>query len=169
MVTFVPGFVSPAGRAALQQTQTAERDAAEGHCRRSTPAAVTAAMEAWRQANPAPRATLLQVADHIDHIRKVAGIDHIGLGGDFDGMHERHRRGLEDVSSYPALFAELLRRGYSEDDVQKIAEPQRAARDARRGEGVAQRLQKARVLSKATIEMRSMAGEAGRSQPRMPD
>jgi membrane dipeptidase len=66
-----------------------------------------------------PRATLGQVADHIDHIRKVAGIDHIGLGGDFDGI-VAVVEGLEDVSKYPDLTAELLRRGYSDEDVRKV-------------------------------------------------
>jgi membrane dipeptidase len=59
------------------------------------------------------------VADHIDHIRKIAGIDHIGLGGDFDGITSVVS-GLEDVSTYPALTAELLKRGYSDDDIRKI-------------------------------------------------
>ena len=76
-------------------------------------------MEKWRQANPSPKATLSQVADHIDHVRKVAGIDHIGIGSDFDGI-ESTPVGLEDVSTYPALIAELLRRGYSDEDVKKI-------------------------------------------------
>ena len=65
-------------------------------------------------------ATLSDVADHIDHIRRVAGIDHIGIGGDFDGITSVPR-GLEDVSTYPALFAELLRRGYADEDLRKIA------------------------------------------------
>jgi membrane dipeptidase len=60
-----------------------------------------------------------QVADHVDHIRKVAGIDHIGLGGDFDGITEVVQ-GLEDVSKYPAVTVELLKRGYSDDDVKKV-------------------------------------------------
>ena len=84
-------------------------------------------------ANPAPRATLSQVADHIDHIRKVAGIDHIGLGGDFDGITEVVQ-GLEDVSTYPALTAELLKRGYTDDDIKKILGAERAAGDAAGGE-----------------------------------
>ncbi len=75
-------------------------------------------MELWDKANPAPEATLEQVADHIDHIRKVAGIDHIGIGSDFDGGGGV--KGLEDVSKYPDLTAELLRRGYSEGDIGKI-------------------------------------------------
>ena len=78
-----------------------------------------AAMAAWQKANPEPRATLAQVADHIDHVRKVAGIDHIGLGSDFDGI-TTVPVGLEDVSTYPALTVELLKRGYSDDDVKKI-------------------------------------------------
>jgi membrane dipeptidase len=65
-------------------------------------------------------ATLIDVADHIDHIKAVAGIDHIGLGGDFDGI-TKVVDGLEDVSTYPQLLAELLRRGYSDDDIRKIS------------------------------------------------
>lgn len=79
-----------------------------------------AAVAAWEAEHPAPKATLQQVADHIDHIRAVAGIDHIGLGGDYDGM-ETGPVGMEDVSGYPALFVELARRGYSQEDLEKIA------------------------------------------------
>jgi membrane dipeptidase len=75
----------------------------------------------WRQTYPEPRrGTLSDVADHIDHIRKIAGIDHIGLGSDFDGFRGGIE-GLDDVSGYPALLAELLKRGYSKEDVNKIA------------------------------------------------
>ena len=95
----------------------------------------------------------------------MAGIDHIGIGADFDGM-DSQPEGLEDVSKYPALLAELLRRGYSEDDVQEDRRPQRAAR-MRAAEGVAQRLQKARGPSKATIEeLDSATSEVGAA--RMP-
>lgn len=76
-------------------------------------------LQAWRESNPRPQATLEQVADHIDHIRDVAGIDHIGIGADYDGMNEVPV-GLEDVSCYPNLLVELLRRGYSDEDVKKI-------------------------------------------------
>lgn len=79
-----------------------------------------AALAAWIKANPTPKATLSDLADHIDHIVKVAGIDHVGLGADFDGM-ESTTEGLPDVSGYPALFVELARRGYSPADLQKIA------------------------------------------------
>ena len=66
------------------------------------------------------RATLSDVADHIDHVRRVAGIEHVGIGGDYDGI-STVPVGLEDVSSYPALFTELARRGYSQEDLQRIA------------------------------------------------
>ncbi len=81
-------------------------------------AAVQAGLQAWGAAHPRPVATAQQVADHIDHIRAIAGIDHIGLGGDFDGGGGC--QGLEDVSKYPNLLVELFRRGYSKDDVAKI-------------------------------------------------
>ena len=126
MVTFVPGFISQA---------VADYDA--------KPAAE-------RGNAPSPKATLSQVADHIDHIRKVAGIDHIGLGGDFDGISSVIV-GLEDVSTYPALSAELLKRSYSDDDVKKIL-GLNVLRVMRQAEKVAAGLQKARQPSTATIE-----------------
>ena len=67
-----------------------------------------------------PLATVSDMADHIDHIKQVAGIDHIGLGGDYDGM-DSGPVGMEDVRGYPKLFAELARRGYSQADLEKIA------------------------------------------------
>ena len=76
-------------------------------------------LEAWDKDHPAPHATVADAADHIEHIKKVAGIDHIGLGGDFDGITSVPL-GLEDVSKYPALTAELLRRGYKDEEVKKI-------------------------------------------------
>ena len=117
MVTFVPGFVSSA-LAAHGRARDAERE----RLRRQHPedaAEVEAGLTRWREANPAPRATLSQVADHIDHIRRIAGINHIGLGADFDGITAAPV-GLEDVSTYPALTAELLRRGYRDEDVKEI-------------------------------------------------
>lgn len=117
MVTFVPGFLSPQV-AAWNKLQTAEQDRLTAQFP-GDPAAVKAGVDAWTRANPAPRATVSDAADHIDHIRKVAGIDHIGIGGDFDGITSVPA-GLEDVSKYPDLTAELLRRGYSDADVSKI-------------------------------------------------
>jgi membrane dipeptidase len=117
MVTFVPGFLSTKV-AAWGKLHTAEQQ----RLRQLHPQddnAQKAALAAWGTANPAPRATMTEAADHIDHIRKIAGIDHIGLGGDFDGITSVPQ-GLEDVSKYPALTAELLRRGYTDDDIRKI-------------------------------------------------
>jgi membrane dipeptidase len=127
MVTFVPGFISQAV------------------------ADFSARPEAERKGMTAPRATLSQVADHIDHIRKVAGIDHIGLGGDFDGITDVVA-GLEDVSKYPDLTAELLKRGYKDDDVKKIL-GLNVLRVMRQAEKVAAGLQKTRQPSTATIEI----------------
>jgi len=84
------------------------------------PDEVTKGLAAWDAANPEPKATVADVADHIDHIRQVAGVDHIGLGGDFDGM-DTGPVGMEDVAGYPNLFVELARRGYTQDDLEKIA------------------------------------------------
>jgi membrane dipeptidase len=117
MITFVPGFISQE-----VADHGAKSQAAQQSFRAQFPnndAYLNAALERWRVENPEPRATLTQVADHIDHVRKIAGIDHIGLGGDFDGI-STVIQGLEDVSKYPDLTAELLRRGYTEQDVKKI-------------------------------------------------
>ena len=119
MVTFVPGFSS----AARRQWEY-EHSAVAGRAKTEfsgNPVGEKAAVDAWIAANPQPKATLAQVADHIDHIRKVAGIDHIGIGGDFGGVDELPI-GLENVSTYPALFAELVRRGYAKADLAKIAQ-----------------------------------------------
>ena len=115
MVNFNPGFVSEAVRL--------YEDSMESRARalRAAGAAATSVAEstkAW--AARAPKATLGQVADHIEHIRAVAGVDHVGLGSDFDGITEVPV-GLEDVSKFPDLIAELLRRGWSEQDVRKVA------------------------------------------------
>jgi membrane dipeptidase len=119
MVTFVPGFTS-----ATRRQWEYERSAVAGRAKTEfsgNPAGEKATVDAWIAANPQPKATLAQVADHIDHIRKVAGIDHIGIGGDFGGVDELPV-GLENVSTYPALFAELVRRGYAKADLAKIAQ-----------------------------------------------
>src|SRR5215831_18293399 len=118
MVTFVPGFVS-------QEVADFNKKESDQRARLLTAlnnneSAVNAAMIDWRRLNPSPRASLSQVADHVDHIKKIAGIDHVGFGGDFDGI-TAVVAGLEDVSCYPQLVAELLRRGYSDDDIRKIA------------------------------------------------
>jgi len=140
MVTFVPGFLSPKVTA-WNRLQTEEENRLKQKLA-NDPAALKTALDAWTKSNPAPRATIADAADHIDHIKKIAGIDHIGLGGDFDGITSVPE-GLEDVSKYPALTAELLRRGYKDDEIKKILglNVLRVLRDAER---VAARLQKER-------------------------
>jgi membrane dipeptidase len=115
MVTFVPGFVSEGVRAAYE----AER-ARLKVLHPDDEQAVSDGLDAWAKSPAAPVATLAQVADHVDHVRQIAGIDHLGLGSDFDGITSTPR-GLEDVSRYPHLLAELLRRGYTAEDLEKIA------------------------------------------------
>jgi membrane dipeptidase len=84
------------------------------------PDKAAAALADWEKAHPAPKVTLGEVADHLDHMAKVAGHDHIGLGADLDGI-DSTPEGLSDVSTYPALIAELLRRGWSDEDVKKLS------------------------------------------------
>ena len=117
MVPFVTGFVSPA-IFLYDESRPSMRDLRQKYG--SDTAAITRAVNDWRKTHPEPRATLSQVADQIEYVRKVAGIDHVGIGGDFDGITEVVQ-GLEDVSTYPALFAELARRGWSDGDLRKLA------------------------------------------------
>lgn len=103
-----------------------------------------------RRATPAPVATMDDAIRHLEHIRSIVGIDHVGIGGDFDGI-DSVPVGLEDVSTYPALFAELSRRGWSEADLRKLA-GENALRVWRDAEAVAARLQRERSPSTATFE-----------------
>jgi len=114
-------------------------------------AGVTRAMAQWDTANPLPKATLADVADHIEHVRKVAGVDHVGIGSDYDGTDNQLPVGLEDVSRFPALLAELSRRGWSEEDLRKLA-GENVLRAMSTAERVAARLQRERPPSTRTIE-----------------
>src|SRR4029079_13260874 len=87
------------------------------------PAAVKKEIAAWRATHKRPNATIKDVADMVDHVRKIAGVDHVGIGSDFDGITE-NVVGLEDVSKFPALFAELARRGWSDTDLAQLASGQ---------------------------------------------
>jgi membrane dipeptidase len=117
MVTFVPAFVSAecAGWMAGLKAEAARRGLDPKDLSK-----LFSLKPEWEREHPVPQATLAQVADHIDHVRQVAGAEHVGLGGDFDGT-EDVTAGLEDVSTYPALFAELLRRGWTEPDCAALA------------------------------------------------
>ncbi|MDP9343332.1 MAG: dipeptidase [Actinomycetota bacterium] len=147
MVTFVPVFLTPAGAEAnaagwaeYRRLQAEHPDDRE---------AVAAAMEAWFEQNPGPSASVADVADHVDHVREVAGIDHVGVGSDFDGAPSMPE-GLEDVSCYPNLFAELMARGYSEEDLAGISRGN-VLRAMREAEATAERLQAERQPSLARI------------------
>ncbi len=119
MACFVPGFLTEDNRRHFAVAATAEHD----RLLKLYPDdmdRVDKEMESWRRAHPSPRCSLSDAADHIDHIRKVAGIDHVGIGSDFEGFHGAPQ-GLEDVSCYPALLAELMKRGYSKAHIRKVA------------------------------------------------
>jgi membrane dipeptidase len=147
MVTFVPAFVSP--EAAAWDAQAREHsDQLKASV--SDTAEQRRLNDEWKAAHPQPPATLKQVADHIEHVRDVAGIDHVGIGSDFDGI-DTVPQGLEDVSKFPDLFAELIRRGWNDGDLKKLA-GQNLLRAFRAAEATAARLQKTRQPSTRTIE-----------------
>jgi membrane dipeptidase len=118
MIVTLPSYVSDAVRDA-SNARVAEKARLEARFV-GNPEAAAAGLAEWDRTHPTPRATIAQVADHVDHVVRRAGIDHVGLGGDFDGM-DSTVEGMEDVSKYPALFTELARRGYSQADLEKIA------------------------------------------------
>ncbi|HUG01687.1 MAG TPA: dipeptidase [Longimicrobiales bacterium] len=117
MATFVPAFVAPRA-GAWSEARDSVREALSA--RLDDPVTIRAELDAWQDAHPQPRGTISDMADHIDHLVNVAGIDHVGIGSDFDGIGATIV-GLEDVSRFPYLFAELLGRGHGEDDLRKIA------------------------------------------------
>jgi len=148
MVTFVPDFVSPRCRAwALGLRTEVERRGLDPR-----DAGVRASVGAeYATGHPRPRASLAEVADHVEHVRTVAGIDHVGIGGDYDGTDDVPD-GLDDVACYPALVAELLGRGWSQDDCVKLV-----------GGNVL------RVLREAEAVSRSAAAVRGPSTARIED
>jgi membrane dipeptidase len=147
MVTFVPAFVSPEAAA---WDFDAQRESNRLKATVSDTAERQRLQDEWKAAHPQPRATLSQVADHIEHVRDVAGVDHVGIGSDFDGI-ETVPEGLEDSSKFPQLFAELIRRGWSDADLKKLA-GENLLRALHAAEATAARLQKIRQPSTKTIE-----------------
>lgn len=136
MVTYVPIFVSEPLR-----LWSVQRDSV-GHTTRESGGGregANAAMLKFEMENPRPQATVADVVDHIEHVRDVAGIDHVGLGADFDGISSTPV-GLEDVSTYPALVTELLRRGWTDGEIGKLTNGN-VLRALREAENVAVRLQ----------------------------
>lgn len=108
------------------------------------------AVAAWREANPTPRATIADIADHMDHIKQVAGAEHIGMGGDYDGITETVI-GLEDVSKYPDLLAELVKRGWTDTEIRGVA-GENILRALTRAEVVSAKLRTERPASTKTIQ-----------------
>jgi membrane dipeptidase len=147
MVTFVPAFVSPEAAAWDAEYQ---REWNRLKATMSDTSEQRRLADEWKGSHPQPRATLKQVADHIEHVRKVAGIDHVGIGSDFDGI-DTVPEGLEDASKFPQLFAELIRRGWSDADLKKLAGGN-LLRAFRGAEATAARLRKTRQPSTKTIE-----------------
>ncbi|MER6241313.1 dipeptidase [Streptomyces clavifer] len=148
MATFVPKFVLPA---AVEWTLAADRNMREHglHHLDTTPAAMRIHAD-FEAVNPRPVATVATVADHLDHMREVAGVDHIGIGGDYDGTPFLPE-GLDDVSGYPHLIAELLGRGWSETDLAKLTW-RNAVRVLRDAEAVSRDLSAQFGPSHATID-----------------
>jgi membrane dipeptidase len=153
MVNFFPAYVS----AARNQW---EADRAAEMARNSSPPygglyigqpdRAKAALARWESEHPRPVTTLSQVADHIDYVRQVAGVDHVGLGSDFDGIPDTPR-GLEGVDRYPALLIELMRRGWTDGEVAKVA-GENALRVMAAAESVAARLRAASPPSEVLFE-----------------
>ena len=153
MATFAPGYVSEA-------RNRWDADEAAEETRFNSPPYVglyigqperaKAALASWKEQHPRPVTTLTQVADHIDHIRQVAGIDHVGLGSDFDGIEDAPV-GLEGVDRYQALLAELMRRGWTDTDIAKVA-GENLLRVMAAAEKVAVRLRAARPASSMVFE-----------------
>ncbi|MDI9829629.1 dipeptidase [Streptomyces sp. KAU_LT] len=147
MVTFVPKFVL---QAAVDWTAAADENMrAHGFHHLDTTAEAMKVHRAFEESNPRPVATVATVADHLDHMREVAGIDHLGIGGDYDGTAFTPD-GLNDVTGYPNLIAELLDRGWSRTDLAKLTW-RNAVRVLGAAEDVARDLQATRGPSNATL------------------
>lgn len=148
MVTFVPWFVTREGAAINREGMVMVRRLREELP--GDPRAIEKALDVWLEEQGAADVTPANVADHIDHVREVAGIDGIGIGGDYDGVPTMGAH-LTDVSTYPLVFAELRERGYADEELQRIA-GRNVLRLMREAELVAARLQGEREPSLATIE-----------------
>ncbi|MEV7371315.1 dipeptidase [Streptomyces sp. NPDC090301] len=148
MATFVPKFILPA---AVEWTARADENLrAHGFDHLDTTAEAMKLHRAFEEANPRPIATAATVADHLDHMREATGIDHIGIGGDYDGTAFTPA-GLDDVAGYPNLVAELLHRGWSHPDLAKLTWSN-AVRVLRDAEAVSRDLRSRTAPSNATID-----------------
>jgi membrane dipeptidase len=162
MVNFNPGYVS-AARNQWDADRAAElarySSPPYGGLYIGQPDRAQAALVQWERDHPKPVTTLAQVADHIDHVRKIAGVDHVGLGSDFDGIPEGPR-GLGAVDGYPALLEELMRRGWSDRDIAQLA-GENVLRVMAACERVAATLRSQRGASEALIDLPAPAPGSG--------
>jgi len=158
MANFYPAFVSQAAASwdAARAGASAKFDALYV----GQPDRAKAAMDKWRKEHPQPQATIAQVADHIDHIRKIAGVESVGIGSDFDGI-EVTPVGLDGVDKYPALFEELARRGWTDDELAGLA-GRNLLRVMREAEQAAAKLQAQEAPSNATIKMDANGSDAAK-------
>jgi membrane dipeptidase len=158
MVNFVPAFISQACRD--WEREFAEDMKRRGFDFRNVPGRgqVREERAAWVAEHPRPAVTLAEVADHVEHVREVAGVDHVGVGSDYDGI-DWLPEGLEDVSCYPALIAELLDRGWSEAECGKLASGN-ALRTLRDAEATALAISARREPSRSRIEELDGSGAA---------
>ena len=147
MITFVAAFISPEYMAVYRPMRREYERRIAGM---EDPAERRRVSEELKKGLPPIRVTLGEVADHVEHVRQTAGIDHVGLGGDFDG-NDSWPEGLDDVSTYPRLFAELIRRGWPDADLAKLASGN-ILHVMQEAEKVAAGLQRERPASTATIE-----------------
>ncbi|MEP7008798.1 MAG: dipeptidase [Acidobacteriota bacterium] len=149
MVTFVPSFLTEARRqwgAAIDGEEKRLQGLHPENAER-----VKSDLAAWKVDHPEPQPSVGDIADHIEHVKKIAGIDHVGIGSDFDGITSTPI-GARGVDAFPVVLAELLRRGWSDAEIKKLA-GENLLRVLREAETVAKRLQKERPASEATIEV----------------
>jgi len=158
MANFYPAFVSQA--VASWDADRAGASAKFDALYVGQPDRAKAAMDKWRKEHPQPQATIAQVADHIDHIRKIAGVESVGIGSDFDGI-EVTPVGLDGVDKYPALFEELARRGWTDDELAGLA-GRNLLRVMREAEQAAAKLQAQEAPSNATIKMDANGSDAAK-------
>ncbi len=162
MINFYPGFDSDARFrwTAARSGEQARLNAPTFGIDLGQPEKASAALKLWEQQHPEPPVGISDVADHIDHVRAVAGVDHVGLGSDFDGIPEAVT-GLSSVDQFPALLMELMRRGWSDADIAKVAGGN-VLRAMREAEAVSARLQATEPPSAATLA--GLDAPAGRPQ-----
>jgi membrane dipeptidase len=147
MVSFVPYFTTKQYADWYYQGEEVFQGLIKKHS--NVRAAARREMSLWEERNPPPRVTVADVADHVEHIRRVAGVEHIGIGSDFDGMYGKIE-GLEDVSGFPALFLELARRGWTDIDLRKLA-GRNFLRVFEQAEAVAKRSKRPRKVSRIRV------------------